>query len=549
MGLPKFFSLVIKKFYSSCITNKQQIRNSHSLCFDLNSVLHTLAGKFFGYTEDEKERKRIINLLSRNDHKINWTNYCNLVIAYLKMICNQYLPHTVSINIDGVPPLAKVVQQRSRRYLVKPYELFDSNSITPYTDFMNFIDDKLSSLIKDIFADEIIYSGSNIADEGEQKIFSFIRLNVIDSKKPILIFGLDADLILMSLLSNSESIFLIRDVDKGDYTYSVIINIADLKTRINMETGNINGRFDFCLMVLLFGSDFYPSVPGITYFDIWETIFDIYKKENFNLIKGYEIDLRELERFLSSLPYEGENGLLNFHVKKTHTNDTTSYLASIKYENYRNEYYAFISASSENVFDMCGNWIEMLNWTYSYFKFGSKAVGNKVYYRYPIAPLIPDIISFLRVTNKIELNIIKEKLNPYAILLDVIPDTSRAVYTNKLDFITDSRKKIIPIIDEYIPPTKRIIVLPNLEYENNLKKIKRVFENESDESEESIFKIKEGSVINYSFKRGLTISRETVRLLSSKKNEKNKIKKEIPIEKVDIFIPKQKTVYVGKLYL
>ena len=64
------------------------------------------------------------------------------------------------------------------------------------------------------------YNGSENNGEGEHKIFNYIKIN--DNNKKIIIHGLDADLIILSLMSHKDNIYLMREKeenDKLDYKY------------------------------------------------------------------------------------------------------------------------------------------------------------------------------------------------------------------------------------------------------------------------------------------------------------------------------------------
>ena len=89
---------------------------------------------------------------------------------------------------------------------------WDSSAISPGTDFMN----RLSLALKIHFKKsqkyksiEVILSNSLEEGEGEFKIFKYIKENVEDDKENI-IHGLDADLIMLSLLQN-KNIHLLRE--------------------------------------------------------------------------------------------------------------------------------------------------------------------------------------------------------------------------------------------------------------------------------------------------------------------------------------------------
>ena len=159
-------------------------------------------------------------------HKAIWdyTESCIRVVAPSQQ---------VSVCIDGVAPVAKMVQQRKRRYLSGlKYRLdgqpvpWDRNAISPGTPFMIRLHAFLRAAIRnrDGRGGPYIYlSTSEDPGEGEHKIFQRIAgLSRApagptgaragrDGPAPIVIHGLDADLIMLSLLSDTPGIYLMRE--------------------------------------------------------------------------------------------------------------------------------------------------------------------------------------------------------------------------------------------------------------------------------------------------------------------------------------------------
>ncbi len=141
----------------------------------------------------------------------------------------------IYIATDGVPPKAKMIQQRHRRYIGaskevqvldnqhKQYTLkefacgegvFDKNCISPGTEFMK----NVSEYIKGVFIpnyknvsrhNKIIYSTDESPSEGEHKIISYIKKNYNNQHSHI-IYGLDADLLTLSTLVENKKIILLR---------------------------------------------------------------------------------------------------------------------------------------------------------------------------------------------------------------------------------------------------------------------------------------------------------------------------------------------------
>jgi 5'-3' exonuclease len=148
--------------------------------------------------------------------------------------CIQIVQPTqeVSLCVDGVAPVAKMIQQRKRRYLSGlrarldgETVLWDRNAISPGTPFMTRLHAFLRAALRNrpaataasasasasaSAAAYVSLSTSEEPGEGEHKIFQKIR-GLAASTAPIIIHGLDADLIMLSLLSHTPHIYLMRE--------------------------------------------------------------------------------------------------------------------------------------------------------------------------------------------------------------------------------------------------------------------------------------------------------------------------------------------------
>jgi len=202
--------------------------------------------------------------------------------------------HLVFIAFDGVAPLAKLEQQRTRRYkswfqtqwtnmqacfqTQTQTQSFDTAWITPGTPFMNALNEALysSPLFRDLNVN-VILSGSDQLGEGEHKIFDHLLVhtkntvpNPKNKQKPntfrpnVVVYGLDADLIMLSLnafdrLQQRQQIFLFRE-QKEDQTQTVqelLLNIGALSTKIGVSVP------EYILMGFFLGNDFMPHFPAL----------------------------------------------------------------------------------------------------------------------------------------------------------------------------------------------------------------------------------------------------------------------------------------------
>ena len=290
MGIPLFFKKLCDDYPESIIKNVSCV-NDNFLFLDLNCAIHPCCRKivemdYNSLKRDIYEKKMIVS-----------------VINYIKKLEQQVNPKLVYIAVDGVAPMAKIIQQRARRFknaLDSDSESWDTNAISPGTEFMEKLNEGLFKYVNRENSEiKYILNDSSVPGEGEHKIVHYLRENKAffkdNSSINIIIYGLDADLIMLSMVLRMDNVYLLREeVEFLKKKGSVIVedsflylNIDVLKTAIielltlkmldidkTFMARNMNnttdesikkGNFidDYVIICFVLGNDFIPHTPSL----------------------------------------------------------------------------------------------------------------------------------------------------------------------------------------------------------------------------------------------------------------------------------------------
>lgn len=302
MGVPGFFAWILKKIKNNKIITNNLPNKATNFYIDANCAFHPQCYKVLHFYNKinnlEKLEKKMI------DRNLNYLNYLIQLVNPQK---------EVFISVDGVAPLAKLNQQRKRRYksvqdnelkeiINKKYnketnKIWNNLSITPGTKFMEKLHKKLVEFIKTNklkLEIDYIYSSYHTIGEGEHKILQDIKKkNIKENEDDIyVIYGLDADLFFLAMSSNKKNIYLLREesfLRKGKKEENEIIDIIndvaedlcyvsidETKKSINKlikdcikrkgfqeYIEDIDFIDDFITLSYLLGNDFIPHIPSI----------------------------------------------------------------------------------------------------------------------------------------------------------------------------------------------------------------------------------------------------------------------------------------------
>ena len=169
-------------------------------------------------------------------------------------------PKQIFIAMDGLVPYAKIVQQRYRRMRVKEEEsTFDRNQISPDTPYMK----DLETALRERFPFAHI-SSTSVPGEGEHKLFKDIAGLPENQRRSVCIYGLDADLILISLqnhkLSYPYSMNLLRESKEFNDPKLAKAEFATLSVWKLLKQVPMDINQYMALSILCFGNDFMPNL-------------------------------------------------------------------------------------------------------------------------------------------------------------------------------------------------------------------------------------------------------------------------------------------------
>jgi 5'-3' exonuclease len=185
-------------------------------------------------------------------------------------------PGMVYVALDGVVPYAKIKQQRFRRFKSASMNtkvgevVWDTNAITPGTSFMK----RMSEALKTPGAKHgWIISDTDEPGEGEHKVLRWL-LSTSLNPGPIIVYGLDADLILLCLLAGDTlgsqyPMYLLREAmafgrlvrlkgsDEVDLAFFQVSVLKDALQRNDKWTRE--QFYDYIFGMSFCGNDFLPT--------------------------------------------------------------------------------------------------------------------------------------------------------------------------------------------------------------------------------------------------------------------------------------------------
>jgi 5'-3' exonuclease len=284
----------------------------------------------------------------------------SIVLALEHLLTTVVRARHVYIALDGLVPYSKIVQQRYRRFRKQEATEFDKHQISPGTPFMR----QLERTLKFMFPGCTI-SGTDEPGEGEHKIFTWLRTFPPEQRRKICIYGLDADLVLISMAqSHLGDIWILRE--KEDNSFSTF-SISGLKSVLPIDPDTF-----VKMSVLCFGNDFMPPLA----------MFSL-REEGYNRALHYFKHGIDLEKAAKD----------EVNVLKKRSKETDRHIVAL-------DGYALEQRVGNHLMDGVVDWEQpcvafwkTYAWTLKYFQ-TSEVSDWCWYYPYPEAPLVQTLVDF-----------------------------------------------------------------------------------------------------------------------------------------------------------
>ncbi len=447
------------------------------LYMDFNGCIHPCVAKIID---------RHLNKKQVDKQQVEKEIFIELKRHTLELI-EKIKPSFVMISVDGVAPRAKMEQQRTRRYksIIEKKQrrhVFDTNAISPGTPFML----KLTEEMKDFIKQELIprkvrtlFLDHSKAGEGEHKIIQFIKDFKHSDKVTHIIYGLDADLIMLSLTTGLNNIYLLREKqlfqlkaeddkkkwnDKGRKTDNQIedkmekvysyVSIGKFRT---FFWNDVNKDFnfsdlitqeqffrDFVFVCFMIGNDFLPHLKVINiYNDGVDLLLEKYLEQlkitktpllsedltiNQEMLLGMMKDLNDNEdMYVNKNNKRGKDKVIQYYNKG--------------WKNRYYNYYFYGQYDNNDIHNVCKNYCEILKWTTEYY-FQRKTANWSMYYHFSCAPCFSDLYTYLQNNNINDIQIPHNKpYTPHQQLMIILPPQSAQLIPKKYHYIMLGRYK------------------------------------------------------------------------------------------------------------
>jgi 5'-3' exonuclease len=386
-----------------------------------------------------------------NSNKEKWeAEFLDCIVKYCLKVIKEVDPKKgVFIAIDGVVPMAKMRQQRLRRFKsiwlsehpdtdVSTGPTWDRNSITPGTNFMKKLRARLETMIAKHGKKSWALSSSDEPGEGEHKIISEWRSGHFDGN--FAVYGLDADLIVLSILGRecgelNNNIWLFREeINAGKISYDALgeeifewFSINTLRDWLSVEFRSDPNKqksfiLNYCFAMSVLGNDFLPSSLGLKIrddghselldiiqtltskgvtlinpttleisFEDVKTLFTVLSTEEEVRIQKYiykkQMMARNLGQNLEGAEFKlGDNNWPLSHIEEEVLINHKQLVPNWK-EKYMTHFFNGFSFNKEDIHRVCKEYLYGIQWIWAYYIGSMNDVCFNWFYPFNLPPL------------------------------------------------------------------------------------------------------------------------------------------------------------------
>ena len=460
MGVSQYYLRYIKNYLSGKVRGLVRTRLEviiDSLNLDANALVHQARNSLFEYPEQasDADRRRVYGNRALPLEQ-QWQLLAKQTWALITEITTAIRPrHVITIMFDGVVPVAKMKQQRARRFHHAAddadntgyVQVVGPNDISVSTDLMEYVHryimeqiDMLPQTGDPVFPPLIVYSSHHRPGEGEHKILDAFR----DGTVPLnyggyhMLWGLDNDLFQLGLLLPTNRVILGRDDGTVEFVFLDV-----LKERLTLEMGFPPSQFasdnsvgvEYVALMTLVGNDFLPRVVGVNSLDYdIPALLDAYRRmrgmyPSLTLITNRGTINRQgwiallnnlLDHQWSQIEYQQRNPKDSAFwetVKKNLNLSKQEDREKFRRMYYQREYDYLTFSTLSSKYDpallpsaarpldehtrrelmegMSYYFIQGINWVVNYYNVGMSSINKTYYYPYYTAPMFEELIKYL----------------------------------------------------------------------------------------------------------------------------------------------------------
>ena len=484
MGIPSYFSYIIKNYSNiirSFINVKTDTGRFHYLFMDCNSIIYDAFRSIENIypdllcDHDELEAKIIQDVIQKISEYIRYISPS--VIAYIAF--DGVAPFSKMDQQRNRRYKGSVMHHIDTHVQHKTFDPkmgWSTSNITPGTNFMKKLGERVSGAFKGLETHygvkHIVVSASNECGEGEHKMFHYMRTCNVQTNETCAVYGLDSDLIMLSVFHCKlfRNIFIFRETPEfgqqflpndlessGSDKTCLFMDIQVLTHAIlsEMQCGVSDPHriYDYVFLCFFLGNDFLPHFPSLNIRTTGiDTLLDAYREhlgkypERFFISQDMQIQWKWVSIFIAHLAKYEHSRLISEYDLREKWSKRKWLVESEKDRDYtlqsvpvimraeelyicpqerfwEQRYYNTLFHEHHNPKDVSLNYLQGLQWVFSYYTSGCVDWKWKYNYHYP--PLLADLTKYTPSSNhNFFQNVQSKPFSPYVQLAYVLPKQS-----------------------------------------------------------------------------------------------------------------------------